>query len=106
MLRTVASDSCRARDAAQVVLHERHVRAAHRDIGSRSHRDADVRARKRRHVVDPVARRRDAASFLLQLRHEIRLVLRAHFNRSSRYDRLPGHCQFLISGMSSPCRRM
>ena len=67
MLRIVARrQAARAHDAAQVALHERHAGALHRDVGAGAHRDADVRLRERRRVVDAVARHRDDAPLGLQ----------------------------------------
>ena len=57
----------RAHDAAQVALHQRDARALHRDVGAGAHRDADVRLRQRRRVVDAVAGHRDDAPCRLQL---------------------------------------
>ena len=59
MLRIVARESrARARDPAQVALHERDAGALDRDVGAGAHRDADVGLRERGRVVDAVARHR------------------------------------------------
>ena len=54
-----------AHDAAQVALHQRHLRAGHRHVGAGAHGDADVGAGQRRRVVDAVAGHRHAAALAL-----------------------------------------
>ena len=51
----------RPRDAAQVALDQRDLRAVHRDVGARAHRDADIGLGQRRRIVDAVAGHRDDA---------------------------------------------
>ena len=76
MFRIVARLSRRARDdAAEVALHQRDVRALHRDVGAGAHRDADVGLRQRRRVVDPVARHRHDAAFGLEPLDDVDLLL-------------------------------
>jgi hypothetical protein len=79
MFRTVASESSRARDAAQIAFHERHLFARHSDVRAGAHRDADIRGRQRRRVVDPVARHRDTPPLGLETHYKFRLVLRPEF---------------------------
>ena len=74
----MAATGCGARDAAQVTLHQRDAGRFHRDVGARAHRDADVRLRQRRRVVDAVAGHRDAAAGLLQLGHHRAFLVRQH----------------------------
>jgi hypothetical protein len=54
MLRTVAADSARPRDAAQAALDQGDLGAVHRHVGAASHGDANVGAGQRRGVVDAV----------------------------------------------------
>ena len=69
----------RAHDAAQVALDERDAGALHRDVGAGAHRDADVRLRQRRRVVDAVARHRDEPPFALQALHDLAFCLGQNF---------------------------
>jgi hypothetical protein len=62
----------------EVALHERDRRALHRDVGADPHRDADLRLRERRRVVDPVARHRDEAALALEALHHVRLLVGEH----------------------------
>src|SRR3989344_5508485 len=48
------------------------------DVGAGRHRDADVRSRERRGVVDAVPRHRDDAALRLQLLNGTELILRHH----------------------------
>jgi hypothetical protein len=77
MLRIVACDSRRARDAAQIAFDDRDAGALHRHIGAGAHRDADVRGGQRGGVVDSVAGHRDHAALRAQALHHL-LLLRRH----------------------------
>src|SRR3546814_10057622 len=55
-----------ADDTVEVALEQGHARAFHRNIGAMPHRDADIRRRQRRRVIDPIARHGDDAAFLFQ----------------------------------------
>jgi hypothetical protein len=67
MLRIVAPAEARApARCPQVALDQRHAGALHRHVGAGAHRDADVRLRERRGVVDAVAGHRDDAPLGLE----------------------------------------
>ena len=62
-------------DASEVALHQRHVGALNRNVGTGAHRDAYVGSRKSRRVVRAVASHRDAPTGRLQLCDELFLLL-------------------------------
>ena len=61
-----AAEPAGADDAVQIALDQRDRGAFHRDVGAGAHRDADLRLRQRRRVVDAVAGHRDDAALVLQ----------------------------------------
>ena len=57
-------------------LNQCHGRALHRDIGTGAHRNADLRLRQSRRVIDPVSGHRDDPALLLEVSHRRGLLIR------------------------------
>ena len=57
---------------------ERHAGALHRHVGAGAHRDADLRLRQRRRVVDAVARHGDDAALGLEPLDRVRFLIGEH----------------------------
>ncbi len=73
----LASDSAAGSPARSLRI-KRDVSRFGRDVGARSHRDADVRSRQRRRVVQSVANHRDAEAFGLEMRDSVNLAVWKH----------------------------
>ena len=63
----------------EIALQQRDAGAFHRDVGARSHGDADFGRRERRRIVDAVAGHRDDPPGLLQLCDHRALLVGQHF---------------------------
>lgn len=90
MLRTVSSDSTRARDAAQIALDEGDVGRIDGDVGPGAHRDPNVRPGQRRGIVDAVARHGDRFALRLLLFDQRQFVLRPDLAVNLRNTELRG----------------
>ena len=66
------------RDATQVRAHKRHLSHIHSHIGALAHSNADIGASQCLRVVNAVAHHCHVVALLLQLFHQILLVLRHH----------------------------
>ena len=83
-----AAEAPRARDAAQIPLHEGDPRALHRDVRAGAHRDAHVGLRERGRVVDAVAGEEDALPGRLEARHDPALLHGRRLGRRLEPERL------------------
>src|SRR6185437_14681229 len=74
-----AAEPSRANDGSQVALHQRNSSRFDGDVRARAHRNANIRRRECRRVIDAIARHRNASALRLQPLHHFRFVLRQHF---------------------------